>query len=136
MHDLQNDFMGTLVKVSGPVVSFREIFSAKSNQSCPANSSTSTTVSLSKPNPSLRNFAPLYRRFDIRPGINAKMMGRTLADDFGWEASEAKKIWEFGPAGTGPLFSPKPPIRELTTWLKLRNLLSEVHLGFSERSSL
>lgn len=39
LHDLQNDFMGTQVKVSGPIVSFREICTAKSNQSCLAKSS-------------------------------------------------------------------------------------------------
>ena len=33
---------------------------------------------------------------------DAKIQGRKLADDFGWDVSEARKIWAFGPEGTGP----------------------------------
>merc|ERR1711907_680112 len=38
LQDLQNDFMGTEVKVSDPVVSFREPCQAKSSQTCLAKS--------------------------------------------------------------------------------------------------
>merc|ERR1712147_73741 len=38
LQDLQNDFMGTEVKVSDPVVSFRESCTTKSNQTCLAKS--------------------------------------------------------------------------------------------------
>merc|ERR1739838_130663 len=39
---------------------------------------------------------------DIKAGAEAKVMGRNLADEFGWDVSEARKIWAFGPDGTGP----------------------------------
>ncbi|MBV5332116.1 elongation factor EF-2, partial [bacterium] len=38
LQDLQQDFMGTEVKVSDPVVSFRETCTAKSDQTCLAKS--------------------------------------------------------------------------------------------------
>jgi elongation factor 2 len=38
----------------------------------------------------------------IRAGTEAKILGRQLADDFGWDVTEARKIWAFGPEGTGP----------------------------------
>ena len=31
-----------------------------------------------------------------------KIRGRQLADDFGWDVTEARKIWAFGPEGSGP----------------------------------
>merc|ERR1712032_1322699 len=39
---------------------------------------------------------------DIYAGAEAKSQGRKLADEFGWDVSEARKIWAFGPEGTGP----------------------------------
>lgn len=31
-----------------------------------------------------------------------KVRGRILADEFGWDVTDARKIWTFGPDGTGP----------------------------------
>lgn len=31
-----------------------------------------------------------------------KIRARTLADDFGWDVTDARKIWCFGPDTTGP----------------------------------
>jgi translation elongation factor EF-G len=31
-----------------------------------------------------------------------KVRARVLADDFGWDVTDARKIWTFGPDGTGP----------------------------------
>ena len=33
---------------------------------------------------------------------DAKERGRHLADKYGWDVGEARKIWCFGPEGTGP----------------------------------
>jgi elongation factor 2 len=102
LQDLQNDFMGTEVKVSDPVVSFRETMSEHSNQTCLAKSA----------NKHNRLFVEgdtigdeLSRAIDdgtITPGADPKIQGRTLADEYGWDVTEARKIWAFGPEGTGP----------------------------------
>lgn len=39
---------------------------------------------------------------DITPRQDAKERGRLLADQHHWEVNEARKIWAFGPEGTGP----------------------------------
>merc|ERR1712003_540559 len=39
---------------------------------------------------------------DVKAGADAKTQGRLLADNYGWDVSEARKIWAFGPEGTGP----------------------------------
>ena len=35
-------------------------------------------------------------------GADAKLQGRKMADEYGWDVTEARKIWAFGPEGTGP----------------------------------
>lgn len=102
LQDLQNDFMGTEVKVSDPVVSFRETCSQKSSVTCLAKSA----------NKHNRLFvegdsigAELSKAIDdgiITPGAEAKVQGRLMADEYGWDVTEARKIWAFGPEGTGP----------------------------------
>jgi len=102
LQDLQKDFMGTEVKVSDPVVSFRETVTEKS-----------TTTLLSKsPNKHNRLFVeaePISTELclaiddkEISPTADQKLQGRKMADEYGWDVSEARKIWAFGPDGTGP----------------------------------
>jgi len=102
LQDLQKDFMGTEVKVSDPVVSFRETVTEKS-----------TTTLLSKsPNKHNRLFVeaePISTELclaiddkEISPTADQKLQGRKMADEYGWDVSEAMKIWAFGPDGTGP----------------------------------
>ncbi|CAJ1965848.1 unnamed protein product [Cylindrotheca closterium] len=102
LQDLQNDFMGTQVKVSDPVVSFRETCTAKSNQTCLAKSANKHNRLFVEAEPLTPELCVAIDDGEIRPGIDAKILGRTLADDFGWDVTEARKIWAFGPEGTGP----------------------------------
>ena len=102
LQDLQNDFMGTEVKVSEPVVAFRETMNAKSNQTC-------LSKSANKHNRLFVEGAPLGRELckaiddgEVVAGTEAKILGRYLADNFEWDVTEARKIWAFGPEGTGP----------------------------------
>ncbi|GMI14742.1 hypothetical protein TrVE_jg7314 [Triparma verrucosa] len=102
LQDLQNDFMGTEVKVSDPVVSFRETVTEKS----------ATTLLSKSPNKHNRLFVeaePLSNELtlaiddgEISPQADQKLQGRKMADEYGWDVSEARKIWAFGPDGTGP----------------------------------
>ncbi|GMI41026.1 hypothetical protein TeGR_g13830 [Tetraparma gracilis] len=102
LQDLQQDFMGTEVKVSDPVVSYRETVTIKSP----------TTLLSKSPNKHNRLFVeaePLSTEVtiaidngEISPQGDQKVQGRMMADDFGWDVTEARKIWAFGPDGTGP----------------------------------
>merc|ERR1719221_2359589 len=84
LQDLQQDFMGTEVKISDPVVSFRETCQGKSDQTCLAKSA-------NKHN----------RLFVEAESLSSELC---LAIDNGdiYAGSEARKIWAFGPEGTGP----------------------------------
>jgi len=102
LQDLQNDFMGTTVKVSDPVVSYRETITGATEKTCLSKS----------PNKHNRLFvdgcslgAELCLAIDdgdISATADQKLQGRKMADEYGWDVAEARKIWAFGPDGTGP----------------------------------
>jgi len=41
---------------------------------------------------------------EINPNLDSKVIARTLIDKHGWDQTEARKIWAFGPEGVGPNF--------------------------------
>ena len=102
LQDLQNDFMGTEVKVSDPVVSFRETCTGKSSQTCLAKSANKHNRLFVEAEPLGAELCNAIDEGVVKAGADAKLQGRQLADDFGWDVSEARKIWAFGPDGTGP----------------------------------
>merc|ERR1719221_1450656 len=102
LQDLQNDFMGTDVKVSDPVVSFRETTTTKSSQTCLAKSPNKHNRLFMEANTISPELCIAIDEGEVKPGLEAKVMGRKLADEFDWDVTEARKIWAFGPEGTGP----------------------------------
>jgi elongation factor 2 len=102
LQDLQKDFMGTEVKVSDPVVSFRESCFGKSNQTCLSKSANKHNRLFVEGETLSAEFCTAVDNGDIKAGTEAKIQGRQLADDFEWDVTEARKIWAFGPEGTGP----------------------------------
>merc|ERR1719454_1600528 len=102
LQDLQNDFMGTEVKVSDPVVSFRETCTANSSQTCLAKSANKHNRLFVDAEPLGAELCLAIDDGEVKAGADAKIQGRLLADDYGWDVSEARKIWAFGPEGTGP----------------------------------
>lgn len=102
LNDLQNDHAGIPLKISPPVVSYRETVTAESS-----------IVALSKsPNKHNRIYVkaqPLDEEvsLDIEAGVvdprdDFKARARILADKHGWDVTDARKIWCFGPDGNGP----------------------------------
>jgi elongation factor 2 len=102
LQDLQKDFMGTEVKVSDPVVSFRETCNAKSSQTCLAKSANKHNRLFVEAEPMGSELSTAVDEGEVKAGADPKLQGRLLADDYGWDVSEARKIWAFGPDGTGP----------------------------------
>jgi elongation factor 2 len=102
LQDLQKDFMGTEVKVSDPVVSYRETCNAKSDQTCLSKSANKHNRLFVEAEPMGAELCTAVDDGEIKAGADAKIQGRTLADDYGWDVTEARKIWAFGPDGTGP----------------------------------
>ena len=103
LKDLQDDFMnGAPLKISEPVVSFRETVSALSSIQC-------LSKSANKHNRLFCKGAPLSEECcadmdDAKCGseTDPKIRARYLADHYEWDISEARKIWCYGPDGRGP----------------------------------
>ena len=102
LQDLQNDFMGTEVKVSDPVVSFRETTQGHSDQTCLAKSANKHNRLYVEADCLGAELCAAIDDGTIYAGADPKLQGRKLADEFGWDVTEARKIWAFGPEGTGP----------------------------------
>merc|ERR1712179_563207 len=102
LKDLEEDHACVPLKKSDPVVSYRESVSEASNQICLSKS----------PNKHNRLFMtavnfPEGLAEDVDDGgvtdkQDLKTRGRYLADTYEWDVGEARKIWSFGPEGTGP----------------------------------
>jgi len=103
LKDLQDDFMnGAPLKISEPVVSFRETVSASSDQDCLSKSPNKHNRLYCRAEPFPEGLAEAIENGKITARDDPKTRGRVLADDFGWDVTDARKIWCFGPEGTGP----------------------------------
>jgi len=94
--------MGTEVKISDPVVSFRETMTGKSDQTCLAKSANKHNRLFVEGEFITPELCDAIDDGDIYPTADAKIQGRKMADEFGWDVTEARKIWAFGPEGRGP----------------------------------
>lgn len=103
LKDLQEDFMnGAPLKISEPVVSFRETVTEPSNIQC-------LSKSANKHNRLFCKGAPLTEELSLamEEGVagaeaDVKTRARYLADNFEWDVQEARKIWCYGPDNSGP----------------------------------
>jgi len=101
--DLQEEFMGGApITVSEPVVSFRETVIAESNQVCLSKSPNKHNRLYVVAKPFEEGLAERIDSGKITPKDEPKARARILAEEFGWDVTEARKIWCFGPNTNGP----------------------------------
>jgi len=103
LKDLQEDFMGGApLIISEPVVSFRETVQAESDRVCLSKSPNKHNRIYAKARPLPEGQSEAMDDGKLNMRDDDKIRGRMLADDFGWDITEARKVWAFGPDGTGP----------------------------------
>lgn len=103
LKDLADDFMaGAPIKVSEPVVSYRETVTEESSQVCLSKSANNHNRLFTVARPFPEGLAEAIDEGDIDAKEDFKVRARKLADDFGMDVGEARKIWAFAPDGTGP----------------------------------
>jgi len=101
--DLQEEFMGGApITVSEPVVSFRETVIAESNQVCLSKSPNKHNRLYVVARPMEDGLAERIDSGKITPKDEPKARARILAEEYGWDVTEARKIWCFGPNTNGP----------------------------------
>jgi len=102
LKDLEEDHANIPIKKADPVVSYRETVSEESDRVCLSKSPNKHNRLYMKATP-----MPDGLPEDIDNGLvtarqELKERAKYLSDTYQYDATEARKIWTFGPDGTGP----------------------------------
>lgn len=102
LHDLQEDFMaGAPLKISEPVVSFRETVIATSSIDCLSKSPNKHNRIYCRAAPLEEELAAEIEAGKVTPRDDPKVRAKKLAEEYNWDPTDARKIWCFGPETTG-----------------------------------
>lgn len=91
-----------LPQKSDPVVSYRETVSEESNVMCLSKSPNKHNRLYMKARPFPDGLAEDIDKGEVSARQELKQRARYLAEKYEWDVTEARKIWCFGPDGTGP----------------------------------
>jgi elongation factor 2 len=103
LKDLQEDFMkGAPISISPPVVSFRETVTGESSQICLSKSANKHNRVFAQAEPLPEGMAEAVDEGKVVVIKDFKEKAKYLNENFGLPVDEGRKIWAFGPDGTGP----------------------------------
>jgi elongation factor 2 len=102
LKDLKEDFTGIDLKISEPVVSFRETVTELSSIEVMSKSPNKHNRLHMRAEPLDEKLADDIENGRIGPKDEVKARGKILVDEYGWDQNHARKIWCFGPETTGP----------------------------------
>ncbi|CEP60297.1 elongation factor 2 LALA0_S01e07492g [Lachancea lanzarotensis] len=102
LSDLENDHAGIPLKISPPVVAYRETVEGESSQVALSKSPNKHNRIYLKAEPIEEECSLAIESGKINPRDDFKARARVMADDYNWDVTDARKIWCFGPDGNGP----------------------------------
>jgi len=102
LKDLEEDHAGIPLKKSDPVVSYRESVEEESSQTCLSKSPNKHNRLFCKAVNMPEGLPEDIDNEEVAPRQDFKTRGRYLCDKYQYDLTEARKIWCFGPEGTGP----------------------------------
>ncbi|AGO13289.1 AaceriAFR142Cp [[Ashbya] aceris (nom. inval.)] len=102
LQDLENDHAGIPLKISPPVVAYRETVEGESSQVALSKSPNKHNRIYLKAQPIDEEVSLAIEGGKINPRDDFKARARVMADEYGWDVTDARKIWCFGPDGNGP----------------------------------
>jgi len=103
LKDLKEEYCGGIeLKTSDPVVSYRETVTETSNQICLSKSPNKHNRMYVTAEPLKQGIAEDIDSGKITDKDDPKARARLLAETYGWDPNDARKIWCFGPENTGP----------------------------------
>lgn len=102
LKDLEEDHAGIPLKISPPVVSYRETVSAQSSMTALSKSQNKHNRLFVTAQPIDEESSVAIENGTISPRDDFKTRARIMADEFGWDVGDARRIWCFGPDGNGP----------------------------------
>ncbi len=101
LKDLEEDHAGVPLKIGDPVVAYRETVGAKSSITALSKSPNKHNRLYVIAEPLGEEVAQAIEDNKISPRDDIKTRARVMADDYGWDVTDARKIWAFGPDTTG-----------------------------------
>ncbi|KAH8066232.1 hypothetical protein JL722_649 [Aureococcus anophagefferens] len=101
LKDLQEDFMGTEVKVSDPSCPTASPSARRRAQTCLSKSPNKHNRLYMEAHPLSDELADAIEDGKISAKDDPKLRARAMADEYGWDVTDARKIWGFGPDGSG-----------------------------------
>lgn len=90
------------INVSDPFVIYKETASATSSQICLSKTPNKHNIFYATAEPLSDELTILLEDGKHGPNIDIKEQQNVLCSNFGWEKTEAQKIWAFGPEKVGP----------------------------------
>ncbi|RDW56828.1 hypothetical protein BP5796_12895 [Coleophoma crateriformis] len=101
LKDLEEDHAGVPLRISDPVVSFRETVTEKSSKTALSKSPNKHNRLYMVAEPLDEEVSKDIEAGKISPRDDVKARARVLADEHGWDVTDGRKIWCFGPDGNG-----------------------------------
>jgi elongation factor 2 len=102
LKDLEEDHAGVPLKFSDPVVQYRETVGGDSSMVALSKSPNKHNRLYVTASPLAEEVAKDIEAGKIGPRDDIKIRARLLADEHGWDVTDARKIWCFGPDTSGP----------------------------------
>eukprot|EP00056_Hartaetosiga_gracilis_P006226 m.94387 g.94387 ORF g.94387 m.94387 type:complete len:841 (+) comp12413_c0_seq1:127-2649(+) len=102
LKDLEEDHAQIPIIKSDPVVSYRETVTEESDRMCLSKSPNKHNRLFMKAVPFADGLAQDIDDEKVSSKQDMKERARYLADTYEWQIGDARKIWCFGPEGTGP----------------------------------
>jgi len=101
LKDLEEDHACVPLTISDPVVGYRETVQGKSSMTALSKSANKHNRLYVEAEPLSDELIEAIDKGIVSARDDPKTRGRVMADDYGWDVTEARKIWAFGPDETG-----------------------------------
>ncbi|PVF98759.1 P-loop containing nucleoside triphosphate hydrolase protein [Serendipita vermifera] len=102
LKELESFYAGIPLKRSNPFVAYRETVRAKSSMVALTRSQNRHNRLYGKAEPIEEELCIAIETGKINARDDFKTRARVLTEQYGWDVTEARKIWTFGPDSTGP----------------------------------
>jgi elongation factor 2 len=102
LKDLEEDFANIPIRKSPPVVSFRETVTELSRVVCLSKSANKLNRLHFQAQPLSKELVTAIESSEITPRMDQKTRAKELQNRFGWEQTDSRRVWSFGPDTDGP----------------------------------
>merc|ERR1712032_1193866 len=101
LKDLEEDYAQCTIQKGDPVVTYKETVTEESSQMCLSKSPNKHNRLYCKAEPIDEEMSNRIEDGELGPRADPKGRGKVLSDEYGWDKTDAQKIWCFGPDTNG-----------------------------------